>query len=528
MQITIQSIDESLIGRYKVLFLFSSPFEELFRHKFDLIVIKNNLPYFIQKPATISPIDQKVLGNHYITYILTDGKYGQTNYTQKIIIQKPIYNTIKETQNQSAIAIETVFHLPSIISIDNIGIVTVKFGRSIKVDYMKEAGQTVRNFIEIGLTNQNNLKNYELISLSLNELMIKMNFNNPLLISQQDEKDELNMIFYGKIVGIGDDFKKVKILSLQHEIPKQLSSVDEQLYLNRTSGILQSIVITLVTTNAGLTLIQSVGMQFVWGFLNTQQILSHVQLFNLNMPSNINYFYDLIQGSLKFQIYNALPITQFIFSIDQDDKPFNQAFADFGYDQTSLILNLDMLFYIYLLYPIDKRQELLKKDSILQVFDKANQRILFGYAYFNYDLYDRIQVSKSKQFPSQIRVVACNYYTSMLVQIKPYDDKYEYLLEFFNEVIILLLSELILIIEASPVNGEGKQQIGWIYISIIGFCALSNFIFYLKVTGCYAVQQKHNEFSSKYLISLNDELDHSVEVYERRRQSNNDAQQCTT
>eukprot|EP00347_Sterkiella_histriomuscorum_P015350 403357351 len=316
------------------------------------------------------------------------------------------------------------------------------------------------------------------------------------------------MIFYGKIVGIGEDFKKVKILSLQHEIPKQLSSVDEQLYLNRTSGILQSIVITLVTTNAGLTLIQSVGMQFVWGFLNAQQILSHVQLFNLHMPSNINYFYNLIQGSLKFQIYNALPITQFIFSIDQDDKPFNQAFADFGYDQTSLILNLDMLFYIYLLYPV-----LIVLYFLIDVLSA---------------FIPRIQASKSKQFPSKIRAVACNYYTSMLVQIKPYDDKYEYLLEFFNEVIILLLSELILIIEASPVNGEGKQQIGWIYISIIGFCALSNFIFYLKVTGCYAVQQKHNEFSSKYLISLNDELDHSVEVYERRRQSNNDAQQCTT
>eukprot|EP00347_Sterkiella_histriomuscorum_P015711 403355975 len=271
------------------------------------------------------------------------------------------------------------------------------------------------------------------------------------------------MIFYGKIVGIGEDFKKVKILSLQHEIPKQLSSVDEQLYLNRTSGILQSIVITLVTTNAGLTLIQSVGMQFVWGFLNAQQILSHVQLFNLHMPSNINYFYNLIQGSLKFQIYNALPITQFIFSIDQDDKPFNQAFADFGYDQTSLILNLDMLFYIYLLYPV-----LIVLYFLIDVLSA---------------FIPRIQASKSKQFPSKIRAVACNYYTSMLVQIKPYDDKYQYLLEFFNEAIIFMLSELILIIEASPINEEGGQQIGWIYISIIGFCALSNFIFYLKVTG---------------------------------------------
>eukprot|EP00347_Sterkiella_histriomuscorum_P000682 403374905 len=403
MKTSIFSQNKDLAGRYKVLFQISSPFEKLFQHKFDLIVKKNNLPLFVKIPKTISvrlgetliiripnyidldqddlnslkleilynnnlvfpphvikdhqsiiiqPKYQNELGNNYITYILTDQKQGQTNYTQKIMIQNPIKNKIQQTQNSIGFAIETIFHLPSIQSIDNIGMVTVKFGKSISVDYIKEARQTVKDFIDLNLTNMNNYNNYDLISLSQNELKIKLNFNYPLLISQQDKTDYLSIMFYGKILGIGNDYKKVQILTLQHEIPQQLSSEDQQLYLNRTSGILQSIVITLLTTNAGLTLIQSAGMQLVWGFLNAQQILSHVQLFNLDMPSNINYFYDLIQGSLKFQIYSALPITKFIFSIDKDDKSFNQAFADFGYDQTSLILNLDMLFYIYLLYPV--------------------------------------------------------------------------------------------------------------------------------------------------------------------------------
>ncbi len=80
-------------------------------------------------------------------------------------------------------------------------------------------------------------------------------------------------------------------------------------------------------------------LAMLWGLVNTLQLITHLPLYNINMPGNAVTFFSAIIGVTNFDIIPAAEILNWFMEFDPDNKPYLGMinFELMGYETTNSI-----------------------------------------------------------------------------------------------------------------------------------------------------------------------------------------------
>lgn len=89
-----------------------------------------------------------------------------------------------------------------------------------------------------------------------------------------------------------------------------------------------------------------------WNFYNCHQFIGHIALLDINIPSNLFKFFSKISPALKYGIIPTYEATKNFISASGDDfNPYNHNFESFGYKYRLFVYNIELPFYLFVLYP---------------------------------------------------------------------------------------------------------------------------------------------------------------------------------
>jgi|LauGreDrversion4_2_1035121.scaffolds.fasta_scaffold133776_2 hypothetical protein len=101
-------------------------------------------------------------------------------------------------------------------------------------------------------------------------------------------------------------------------VPVTFSEGRQSKKVTITGSLVQSSIVTMMTSNIVVSILLSSSLQLLWSFVNSLQIISFVPLLNLRVPSNLYYVLSLINGPLQFKLVNSNPFTAKIFGVPQE------------------------------------------------------------------------------------------------------------------------------------------------------------------------------------------------------------------
>ena len=95
-------------------------------------------------------------------------------------------------------------------------------------------------------------------------------------------------------------------------------------------------------------------ISFLWGIINSLQILSYFPLINLAMPANAHLFFQIIVKIANFEIIDQIDDVVDVFEEKtelREDEEFilSDNFEDFEFTTTDMIQNLSIIFLVLLL-----------------------------------------------------------------------------------------------------------------------------------------------------------------------------------
>jgi len=78
--------------------------------------------------------------------------------------------------------------------------------------------------------------------------------------------------------------------------------------------------------------------------VNTLQLLTHIPLFSINLPSNALNFFSLIIGISNFSIVDVESIEKRVLKMEEGDAAHSPNFKEMGYESTNAILSMGFVF----------------------------------------------------------------------------------------------------------------------------------------------------------------------------------------
>ena len=93
-------------------------------------------------------------------------------------------------------------------------------------------------------------------------------------------------------------------------------------YLTLGSKVIRSSVATVIATNLIFHMLASVSLNFLWGFVNSLQLIANLPLMSLNMPANLFFTMALISGPLEFNFWDTNESTASVLGVDPEDRPY--------------------------------------------------------------------------------------------------------------------------------------------------------------------------------------------------------------
>ena len=89
-------------------------------------------------------------------------------------------------------------------------------------------------------------------------------------------------------------------------------------------------------------------LQFLWGFVNTIQVVVITVLFNVNFPLNAVKIFIIINKLTSLDLIEVDDYIKSFMRIHQDTVPLNIVFEDCGYESSSFTVGLGMAFFFTL------------------------------------------------------------------------------------------------------------------------------------------------------------------------------------
>ncbi|TNV87623.1 hypothetical protein FGO68_gene4551 [Halteria grandinella] len=224
-----------------------------------------------------------------------------TNGNSSSIFQKPIKKTV--------ISANPVPIKVSFASMQSSGIATIAFNQPllvpkvfaiIEVDVLKIRVLAGRDSDESLLR----IASWQVVDFTPSQLKIQIVFENPLYISKNNYKDDLEVIFLNGEYFISQETLVTikKDTTLTKQIPRLLSKDSATTLLTSASGGSQASMNSIVIGNLAMNIVMSASLQYLWGMINVMQLIIHMSQFNVQFPSNALFFYGLIKDISNFDV----------------------------------------------------------------------------------------------------------------------------------------------------------------------------------------------------------------------------------
>lgn len=93
-------------------------------------------------------------------------------------------------------------------------------------------------------------------------------------------------------------------------------------------------------------------MYFVWGIVNTLQMILHQPMLELVFPQNVRFFYSILLPISSFDLIPTAYSTELIFDLSlEEDSPYSLQLEEMGYETHSFLHNIGSIF-VYLMFNI--------------------------------------------------------------------------------------------------------------------------------------------------------------------------------
>jgi len=91
----------------------------------------------------------------------------------------------------------------------------------------------------------------------------------------------------------------------------------------------------------------SMSLQMLWSLVNTLQLVTHVALFSIVLPSNLLTFYSILIEAANFELLPSESIINSILSFREEDPSHSVNFELMGYESSNAIKNLGSVFLVF-------------------------------------------------------------------------------------------------------------------------------------------------------------------------------------
>ncbi|TNV87552.1 hypothetical protein FGO68_gene2096 [Halteria grandinella] len=323
----------------------------------------SQLPPFVtlQYPIlTIAPTEKSThVGTFPISIILTDDNPNPLSNTYEIQITvkyeaKAYSESGEEDNDQVELKEQSVDRQASIKSISSNGEVVIGFNFPLVIP--EDISQIDMNSLLCILIpgdsidgGSNTILQWNMINFQERSITIKLNFTNPIGVSNSYERDKLEIKFNANsnILKEATTQKQVRITNrLVKDIPRQLDDEDiATLLLQRQSQSIKAGATAFVMSNMVLNVVLASSLQYLWGMINVMQLIVHMPLMNLVFPANAVLFYNFIIDISNFDILPVDSMENKLFKFT--DSPSQPWFEQLGYNQNPFLQNMgSMMIYV--------------------------------------------------------------------------------------------------------------------------------------------------------------------------------------
>jgi len=106
-----------------------------------------------------------------------------------------------------------------------------------------------------------------------------------------------------------------------------------------------SVVVNLII----MTFVQ-LGFSYLWGLINTLQMILYLPLLKVGLPKNVKLFYSILLPLANLDLIPPQYSTELIFDISSDeDHPYSPVLEEMGFETHNVILNMGSLYVYFML-----------------------------------------------------------------------------------------------------------------------------------------------------------------------------------
>eukprot|EP00347_Sterkiella_histriomuscorum_P020892 403336060 len=195
-------------------------------------------------------------------------------------------------------------------------------------------------------SNQKGIKNWTVTNIDSNVMKIQITWINPLSVSVGTF--EYPYFFISKNLNqiVQED------LSISSRIPPQLSS--QSVSLIETSENAATALTGVISLNFFLSLVMGVSLKNLWMLLNTLQIMVHMPLLSIPLPSNCIYLFKSVKNLADLDFIPKEYIKSYVLNLfgrdSSSEKEINDTYSDLDIFQNPLSKFAITLFNSFLRY----------------------------------------------------------------------------------------------------------------------------------------------------------------------------------
>eukprot|EP00347_Sterkiella_histriomuscorum_P005063 403358044 len=501
--------------------------------------------YILSYDLEVSPTQ----GTYQITYEakLPNGKIHQTFQTLKISIDPSYYDQeIVEEREQLAL-IQEIFGESEtevtvggkrirkdslkkdlfcwITKISQDGYMTVQFSSFLaKVKDVKMIQKTkALNLKYRDLANNQNkdhkydrgFKSWSVLSIDDDIMILEVDWINPVYISTGNDYDKIQIKFNQPYFFVSQNLNQIidKDTEIDSDIPPQLSEGTTQLM--KTADGATTALTSAVSVNFILSLFMGLSLKNLWMLLNTLQILVHIPLLKIALPSNSLYFFHSVNAianldfvpkdeikrrilsfmsdgkssvSGRFQVMD-------IFQTNQNDYLISQLFHDIikqilyqAQAQCSCLFYLQQFLAQWLLLVLEHSQSLqLFFQTTFYSLDESISQQKYGTLYLglrtdqrkalNFMVFFMVRrlimalsicfILDSPVFQMMVQIQTSLFMLAYIIYVRPQVESKMIFLEAFNEFSILGVSYLLIPFSLNDMDGETRYNMGWYIVALL-------------------------------------------------------------
>ena len=182
-------------------------------------------------------------------------------------------------------------------------------------------------------------------------MTIFLDFSEPMYVSAYEEKDDMDISVDHSLFSFDDQVRitkeEVEMVSYRGFMVRQVSA--EQLAMIESVGDASSGFLSVfMSTNVFLSIFMIQLLQYLWGLINTLQMIVIIVLFNVQFPLNTAQILIDIMALSNLDLFEVDGYITAMFNFGVQTKAFNEKFDAAGFETSTFTIELGMIFFIVL------------------------------------------------------------------------------------------------------------------------------------------------------------------------------------